>query len=230
MFVPVRIGTMERRGGRQAVSIRTWWLIQLLVAHGVPRQIVEDTSSMKTCRYWLQGFHVERNRMKEDETYFVEIDTELAKQPAAFISFTQLFRFIWERHGNVLCKAGFCSSGPGLIHKNIRAIRLSVVQSYLPPSPGRLLSIDGGDFVAVCWERENKNVGMEIDGGGDEALATDALDLIRSVIPDQPRLAVELLETLKIGGAFGNSIPFHRMLLQIFYFVVRQSRHMVRQP
>ncbi|KAG1896455.1 uncharacterized protein F5891DRAFT_1053940 [Suillus fuscotomentosus] len=43
-----------------------------------------------------------------------------------------------------------------------------------------------------------EDVGMEIDEGGDEALATDALDLIRS-------LAEELLESLESGGDPNNS-------------------------
>ncbi|KAI6016802.1 hypothetical protein BKA83DRAFT_4481318 [Pisolithus microcarpus] len=41
---------------------------------------VEGTGSIKLCRYWLKGFHVERDR--------------LAKQPAPFIGFTQLFRYM----------------------------------------------------------------------------------------------------------------------------------------
>ncbi|KAI6146143.1 nucleoporin subcomplex protein binding to Pom34-domain-containing protein [Pisolithus tinctorius] len=142
---------------------------------------------------------------------------------------------------------GPSASGRGLTYKNIRAIRLPGGSIMSPRSTGRLLSSDGGDVVAVCWEHENsgwkvvidvlteyvtrrrmyvgtadlyqdvtfgrtgpgsvpltlrlEDVGMEIDDGGDEALATDALDLIRSVIQDQPGLAEELLESLEIGDA-----------------------------
>ncbi|KAG1893566.1 uncharacterized protein F5891DRAFT_1258611 [Suillus fuscotomentosus] len=46
---------------------------------------------------------------------------------------------------------------------------------------------------------------MEIDEGGDEALATDALDLIRSVIQDNEELAEELSESLSSGGDPNNS-------------------------
>ena len=46
---------------------------------------------------------------------------------------------------------------------------------------------------------------MEIDDGGDEALATDALDLIRSVIQDNEALAEELLGSLESGGDTNNS-------------------------
>ncbi|KAG2356946.1 nucleoporin subcomplex protein binding to Pom34-domain-containing protein [Suillus spraguei] len=50
-----------------------------------------------------------------------------------------------------------------------------------------------------------EDVGMEIDEGGDEALATDALDLIRSVIQDNEALAEELLESLESNGDLNNS-------------------------
>ena len=50
-----------------------------------------------------------------------------------------------------------------------------------------------------------EDVGMEIDDGGDEALATDALDLIRSVIQDNEALAEELLESLESGGDVNGS-------------------------
>ncbi|KAH7887323.1 nucleoporin subcomplex protein binding to Pom34-domain-containing protein, partial [Phlebopus sp. FC_14] len=52
-----------------------------------------------------------------------------------------------------------------------------------------------------------EDVGMEIDDGGDEALATDALDLIRSVIQDKPALAEELLESLETGDSSSGDPP-----------------------
>ncbi|KAI6013647.1 hypothetical protein PISMIDRAFT_533841 [Pisolithus microcarpus 441] len=72
-------------------------------------------------------------------------------------------RFIWERHDNILCKAGFCSSGPGLIYKTIRAVRLPGTSIIPPRSTGRLPSSDGGDFVAVCWEHGNSGWKVVID-------------------------------------------------------------------
>ncbi|KAH7922053.1 hypothetical protein BV22DRAFT_1197706 [Leucogyrophana mollusca] len=46
-----------------------------------------------------------------------------------------------------------------------------------------------------------EDVGMEMEDGGDESLATDALDLIRSVIQDNGALAEELLESLENGDS-----------------------------
>ncbi|KAG6330320.1 hypothetical protein ID866_8769, partial [Astraeus odoratus] len=138
---------------------------------------------------------------------------------------------------------GRSASGPGLTYTNARAVRLPGGSIIPPRSTGRLLSSDGGDFVAVCWEHEYsgwkvvidvlteyvtrrrmcagtadlyqdvtfgrtgpgslpltlrlEDVGMEMGEGGDEVLATDALDLIRSVIQDMPAIAEELLESLE---------------------------------
>ncbi|KAH0840297.1 hypothetical protein J3R83DRAFT_1306 [Lanmaoa asiatica] len=142
---------------------------------------------------------------------------------------------------------GRSASVPGLTHTNVRAIRLPGGSIIPPRSTGRLLSGDGGDFVAVCWQHEYsgwkvvldvlteyvtrrstyagttdlyqdvtfgrtgpgslplmlrlEDVGMETGDGGNEALATDALDLIRSVIQDKPILAEELLESLETGDS-----------------------------
>jgi len=142
---------------------------------------------------------------------------------------------------------GRSASAPGLTYTNIRAIRLPGGSIIPPRSTGRLLSGDGGEFVAVCWQYEYsgwkvvldvlteyvtrrsmhagtadlyqdvtfgrtgpgsspltlrlEDVGMEIGDGGDEALATDALDLIRSVIQDKPVLAEELLKSLETGDS-----------------------------
>ncbi|KIK21822.1 hypothetical protein PISMIDRAFT_680944, partial [Pisolithus microcarpus 441] len=48
-------------------------------------------------QYQVLPLHVEglRDRMREEETYFVEIDTKLAKQPAPFVGFTRLLRHIY---------------------------------------------------------------------------------------------------------------------------------------
>ncbi|KIJ16423.1 hypothetical protein PAXINDRAFT_155115 [Paxillus involutus ATCC 200175] len=120
---------------------------------------------------------------------------------------------------------GPSASAPGLTYTNTRAIRLPGGSIMPPRSTGRLLSGDGGDFVAVCWQHEYsgwkvvldvltetgpgsvpltlrlEDVGMEINDGGDEALATDALDPIRSVTQDKPMLAEELLESLETGDS-----------------------------
>ncbi|KAI6013642.1 hypothetical protein BKA83DRAFT_4358786 [Pisolithus microcarpus] len=47
-------------------------------------------------QYQVLPLHVEglRDRMREEETYFVEIDTKLAKQPAPFVGFTRLLRHV----------------------------------------------------------------------------------------------------------------------------------------
>ncbi|KAI6166332.1 nucleoporin subcomplex protein binding to Pom34-domain-containing protein [Pisolithus thermaeus] len=164
---------------------------------------------------------------------------------------------------------GPSASGPGLIYKNIRAIRLPGGSIMPPRSTGRLLSSDGGDFVAVCWEHENngwkvvidvlteyvtrrrmyvgtadlyqdvtfgrtgpgsvpltlrlEDVGMEIDDGGDEALATDALDLIRSVIQDQPGLAEELLEALEINDASSTNDSHPPDLVQLTTMILEEA-------
>ncbi|KAG0698694.1 nucleoporin subcomplex protein binding to Pom34-domain-containing protein [Suillus ampliporus] len=143
------------------------------------------------------------------------------------------------------------AAGPSLAYANLRAIRLPGGSVMPARSKGRLLSGDGGDHIAVCWQHEHsgwkvvldvlteyvtrrrmyagtvdlyqdvafgrtgpgsvpltlrlEDVGMEIDDGGDEALATDALDLIRSVIQDNEALAEELLESLESGGDNNNS-------------------------
>ncbi|KAG1877433.1 nucleoporin subcomplex protein binding to Pom34-domain-containing protein [Suillus subluteus] len=143
------------------------------------------------------------------------------------------------------------AAGPSLAYTNLRAIRLPGGSVMPARSKGRLLSGDGGDNIAVCWQHEHsgwkvvldvlteyvtrrrmytgtvdlyqdvafgrtgpgsvpltlrlEDVGMEIDEGGDEALATDALDLIRSVIQDNEALAEELLESLESGGDPNNS-------------------------
>ncbi|EIN11025.1 hypothetical protein PUNSTDRAFT_119839 [Punctularia strigosozonata HHB-11173 SS5] len=44
-----------------------------------------------------------------------------------------------------------------------------------------------------------EDVGLEHDEDGDEALVTDALDLIRSVIRDEPVLAEQLLQSMEAG-------------------------------
>ncbi|KAG2099322.1 nucleoporin subcomplex protein binding to Pom34-domain-containing protein [Suillus cothurnatus] len=138
------------------------------------------------------------------------------------------------------------AAGPSLAYTNLRAIRLPGGSVMPARSKGRLLSGDGADHIAVCWQHEHsgwkvvldvlteyvtrrrmytgtvdlyqdvafgrtgpgsvpltlrlEDVGMEIDEGGDEALATDALDLIRSVIQDNEALAEELLESLESNG------------------------------
>ncbi|KAI6013629.1 hypothetical protein BKA83DRAFT_4130285 [Pisolithus microcarpus] len=224
---------------------------------------------------------------EREESYFAEIDTKLAKQPAPFVGFTQLFRYIApfelfldaigildamaagvaqsaDSSGNATAissaRRDFDSSGPGITYKNIRAIRLPGGSIIPPRSTGRLLSIDGGDFVAVCREHENsgwkvvidaltewtadlyqdvtfgrtgpgsmpltlrlEDVAMEIDDGGDEALATDALDLIRSVIQDQPGLAEELLEALEIGDASSTTDSHPPDLVQLTTMILEEA-------
>ncbi|KAI6040388.1 nucleoporin subcomplex protein binding to Pom34-domain-containing protein [Pisolithus marmoratus] len=164
---------------------------------------------------------------------------------------------------------GPSASGPGLTYKNVRAIRLPGGSIMPPRSTGRLLSSDGGDVVAVCWEHENsgwkvvidvlteyvtrrrmyvgtadlyqdvtfgrtgpgsvpltlrlEDVGMEIDDGGDEALATDALDLIRSVIQDQPGLAEQLLETLENGDTATNNDSHSPGLVQLTTMILEEA-------
>ena len=49
---------------------------------------------------------------------------------------------------------GRSASAPGLTYTNIRAIRLPGGSIIPPRSTGQLLSGDGGEFVAVCWQHE----------------------------------------------------------------------------
>ncbi|KAI6098491.1 P-loop containing nucleoside triphosphate hydrolase protein [Pisolithus sp. B1] len=53
----------------------------------------EDISSIKPSRYKLKGFQGKRDRRKQEETSFVEIDSKLWEQPATSVGFTQLFRY-----------------------------------------------------------------------------------------------------------------------------------------
>ncbi|KAI6034721.1 hypothetical protein BKA83DRAFT_4121778 [Pisolithus microcarpus] len=234
---------------------------------------------------------------EREESYFAEIDTKLAKQPAPFVGFTQLFRyiapfelfldaigildamaagiaqplaalvlgrlsqdfvrfttsienisvnrFIWERHGNILCKAGICSSGPGLFYKNVRAIRLpdgsiipprsTVIDALTEYVTRRRMYVGTADlYQDVTFGRMEpgsmpltlrlEDVGMEIDDGGDEALATDALDLVRSVIQDQPGLAEEFLEVLEIGDASPTTDSHLPDLVQLTTMILEEAR------
>ncbi|KIJ13298.1 hypothetical protein PAXINDRAFT_136264 [Paxillus involutus ATCC 200175] len=163
---------------------------------------------------------------------------------------------------------GPSASAPGLTYTNTRAIRLPGGSIMPPRSTGRLLSGDGGDFVAVCWQHEYsgwkvvldvlteyvtrrrmytgttdlyqdvtfgrtgpgsvpltlrlEDVGMEIDDGGDEALATDALDLIRSVIQDKPMLAEELLESLETGDSTSQTDTSPPDLVQLTTMILEE--------
>ena len=175
---------------------------------------------------------------------------------------------------------GSSASGPGLTYTNMRAIRLPGGSIIPPRSTGRLLSSDGGDFVAVCWEHAYsgwrvvidvlaeyvtrrrihsgtadlyqdvtfgrmgpgsvpltlrlEDVGMEVDEGGDEALAMDALDLIRSVIQDRPTLAEELLESLETNSTSSDSDSQPADLVQLTTMILEealsrsQARHFSR--
>ncbi|KAL4081354.1 nucleoporin subcomplex protein binding to Pom34-domain-containing protein [Scleroderma yunnanense] len=164
---------------------------------------------------------------------------------------------------------GSSASGPGLTYTNIRAIRLPGGSIIPPRSTGRLLSSDGGDFVAVCWEHEYsgwkvvidvlaeyvtrlrmhsgtadlyqdvtfgrmgpgsvpltlrlEDVGMEIDEGSDEALATDALDLIRGVIQDKPALAEELLESLETERSSNDNDSQPPDLVQLTTMILEEA-------
>jgi len=164
---------------------------------------------------------------------------------------------------------GSSAAGPGLTYTNIRAIRLPGGSIIPPRSTGRLLSSDGGDFVAVCWEHEYngwkvvidvlteyvtrrriysgtadlyqdvtfgrmgpgsvpltlrlEDVGMEIDEGSDEALATDALDLIRSVIQDKPALAEELLESLETNVTSNDNDSQPPDLVQLTTMILEEA-------
>ncbi|KAI6034663.1 hypothetical protein BKA83DRAFT_687361 [Pisolithus microcarpus] len=68
-----------------------------------------------------------------------------------------------------------------------------------------------------------ENFGMEIDDGGDESLLTDALDLIWSVIQDQPGLAEELLEALEIGDASSTTDSHPPDLLQLTTMILEEA-------
>lgn len=164
---------------------------------------------------------------------------------------------------------GPSASAPGLTYTNHRAIRLPGGSVIPPRSTGRLLSGDGGEFVAVCWQHEYsgwkvildvlteyvtrrsayagttdlyqdvtfgrtgpgslpltlrlEDVGMEIDDEGDEALATDALDLIRSVIQDKPILAEELLESLETGDSTTQTENSSADLVQLTTMILEEA-------
>ncbi|KAI0690841.1 hypothetical protein BC835DRAFT_1280174 [Cytidiella melzeri] len=53
-----------------------------------------------------------------------------------------------------------------------------------------------------------EDIGIEMDMAGDDLLATDILDLLRSVVQDSPELAVQLLQTLETG----DTVNAHSML------------------
>ena len=67
-----------------------------------------------------------------------------------------------------------------------------------------------------------EDVGMEIDGG-DEALATDALDLIRTVIQDKPILAEELLESLETGDSTTQTENSSADLVQLTTMILEEA-------
>ncbi|KAF9004332.1 hypothetical protein BDQ17DRAFT_1354946 [Cyathus striatus] len=101
--------------------------------------------------------------------------------------------------------------------------------STLPArSVGRLLSGDGEECVIVCWQHEHSgwkfilelltdyvnrkqlnfgasggyddiHIGVEMDNEGDDAVITDALDLVRSLIQSNPGEAEELMQALEAG-------------------------------
>ena len=164
---------------------------------------------------------------------------------------------------------GRSASAPGLTYTNIRAIRLPGGSIIPPRSTGQLLSGDGGEFVAVCWQHEYsgwkvvldvlteyvtrrsmhagttdlyqdvtfgrtgpgsspltlrlEDVGVEIGDGGDEALATDALDLIRNVIQDKPILAEELLESLETGDSTTQTENGSADLVQLTTMILEEA-------
>ena len=164
---------------------------------------------------------------------------------------------------------GRSTSAPGITYTNSRAIRLPGGSIVPPRSIGRLLSGDGGDFVAVCWQHDYsgwkvvldvlteyvtrrsmyagtadlyqdvtfgrtgpgsspltlrlEDVGMENGEGGDEALATDALDLIRSVIQDKPTLAEELLESLETGDSTTQTENSSADLVQLTTMILEEA-------
>ncbi|KAG8219037.1 nucleoporin subcomplex protein binding to Pom34-domain-containing protein [Butyriboletus roseoflavus] len=164
---------------------------------------------------------------------------------------------------------GRSASAPGLTYTNVRAIRLPGGSTMPPRSTGRLLSGDGGEFVAVCWQHEYsgwkvvldvlteyvtrrsmyagttdlyqdvtfgrtgpgslpltlrlEDVGMETSDGGDEALATDALDLIRSVIQDKPILAQELLDSLETGDSITQTENSSADLVQLTTMILEEA-------
>ena len=168
---------------------------------------------------------------------------------------------------------GRSAAAPGLTYTNIRAVRLPGGSIIPPRSTGRLLSGDGGEFVAVCWQHESsgwkvildvlteyvtrrsihagtadlyqdvtfgrtgpgslpltlrlEDVGMEIGDGGDEALATDALDLIRSVIQDKPVLAEELLRSLETADSTTQTENNSADLVQLTIMILEEA---LRRP
>ena len=63
-----------------------------------------------------------------------------------------------------------------------------------------------GGTQAVTLRLED--VGVEMDSGGDEAIVTDALDLVRSLIQDNPFQAEQLMQSLEAG----ESVVAHTMI------------------
>lgn len=68
-----------------------------------------------------------------------------------------------------------------------------------------------------------EDVGMEIADVGDEALATDALDLIRSVIQDKPILAEGLLESLEKGDSTSQTENGSADLVQLTTMILEEA-------
>ncbi|KAI9569308.1 nucleoporin subcomplex protein binding to Pom34-domain-containing protein [Boletus coccyginus] len=68
-----------------------------------------------------------------------------------------------------------------------------------------------------------EDVGMEIGDGGDEALATDALDLIRSVIQDKPVLAEELLKSLETSDSTTQTENSSADLVQLTTMILEEA-------
>ncbi|EGN94989.1 hypothetical protein SERLA73DRAFT_61618 [Serpula lacrymans var. lacrymans S7.3] len=148
-----------------------------------------------------------------------------------------IYEKLQERYGSM--------PSPGLTYVNLRPIKLPGGSTLPARSTGRLLSGDGGEFMAICWQHEHSgwkvilevltdyvnrkrsysgaerpyrgassgrsgsqpltlklsDIGMEMESEGDEDIATDTLDLIRSIIQENAPLAEELLDSLESGDS-----------------------------
>jgi len=134
----------------------------------------------------------------------------------------------------------------GLSYTNLRPIKLPGGSILPARSTGRLLTLDGGEFIGISWKHEHcgwklilevltdyvnrkrthpalssggahnglsfsrkstsqllllrlHDIGVELGTSEDVAMVTDALDLIRSVIQDNPKQAQILMSSLESG-------------------------------
>ncbi|TFK66507.1 hypothetical protein BDN72DRAFT_917479 [Pluteus cervinus] len=120
----------------------------------------------------------------------------------------------------------------GLTYVNTRPIKFPGGSTLPPRSQGRLLSGDGGDLMItstaedctgtlgvqdISFERRSpttvkalrlEDIGVQIDPSGDDATITDILDLLRSLIQDNPAQAQQLMLALEEG----DSVVSHTMM------------------